>query len=155
MQTARGRAGQAGKSMWLRAWGQDSVPESIPCISEQWGWVQAKCVCVCVCVCVLVIQLCLTLVTPWTVAHQDPLSVGFHRQACWSVVSFPSPGDLPDSRSEPRSPALQADSLPSEPPGKPSGKMRQDLKTTLGVLCVQRGQGNEHPNYFRITPPPC
>ena len=112
-------------------------------------------VCVCVCARVLVIQLCPTLVTPWTVAHQDPLSLGFHRQAYWSGVSFPSPGDLPDSRSEPRSPALQADSLPSEPPGKPSGKMRQDLKTTLGVLCVQRGQGNEPPNYFRITPPPC
>ena len=113
------------------------------------------CVCVCVCVCVLVIQSCPTLVTPWTVAHQDPLSTGFHRQAYRSGVSFPSPGDLPDSRSKPGSPALRADSLPSEPPGKPSGKMRQVLKTTLGVSCVQRGQENEPPNYFRITPQPC
>jgi len=43
----------------------------------------------------------------------------FSRQEYWSGLSFPSPGDLPDLGSEPGSPALQADSLPSEPPGKP------------------------------------
>ena len=58
--------------------------------------------------------------TPWTVAYQAPPSMGFSRQECWSGLSFPSPGDLPDPRIEPRSPALQADALPSEPPGKPS-----------------------------------
>ena len=54
--------------------------------------------------------------TPWTVTHQAPLSMGFSRPEYWNGLSFPSLGDLPDSGTEPRSPALQADSLPSEPP---------------------------------------
>ena len=45
--------------------------------------------------------------TPWTVVHQAPLSIEFPRQGYWSGLSFPSPGDLPDSRMEPGSPALQ------------------------------------------------
>ena len=57
--------------------------------------------------------------TPWTVARQAPLSMGFSRQEYWSGLPFPSPGDLPNSGMEPGSPALQADSLLSEPPGKP------------------------------------
>ena len=58
--------------------------------------------------------------TPWTVvACQAPLSTGFSWQEYWSGLPFFSPGDLPDPGIEPRSPALQADSLPSEPPGKP------------------------------------
>ena len=56
--------------------------------------------------------------TPWTVAHQAPPSMGFSRQEYWSGLPFPSPGDLPDPGIEPRSPALQADALTSEPPGK-------------------------------------
>ena len=52
--------------------------------------------------------------TPWTVAHQAPPSKGFSRQEHWSGLPFPSPGDLPDPGIKPRSPALQADSLPSE-----------------------------------------
>ena len=69
-------------------------------------------VCVCVCVCVLV------FVTPWTVAHQAPLSMGFSRQD-WSggLPFIPSPGDLPHPGMEPTSLALQADSLLSELPG--------------------------------------
>ena len=47
--------------------------------------------------------------TPWTVAHQAPPSMGFSRQEYWSGMPFPSPGDLPNQGSEPRSPALQAD----------------------------------------------
>ena len=43
----------------------------------------------------LVTKLCLTLSTPWTVAHQPPLSVGISREECWSVLPFPSPGDQP------------------------------------------------------------
>ena len=62
---------------------------------------------------------CPTLVTPWTVACQAPLSMGFSRQEYWSVLPFPSPGDLPDSGIKPRSPKLRADSLPTEPLGKP------------------------------------
>ena len=57
--------------------------------------------------------------TPWTVAYQAPLSIEFSRQEYWSGLPFPSPGDLPDPGMEPRSPALQADALPSEAPGKP------------------------------------
>jgi len=57
-------------------------------------------------------------VTPWTVAHPTPLSMEFSRQEYWIGMPFPSPGDLPDPRIEPRSPALQADSLLTEPPGK-------------------------------------
>ena len=57
--------------------------------------------------------------TPWTVAHQVPPFLGFSRQEYWSGLPFPSPGDLPDPGIKPRSPALQADALPSEPPGKP------------------------------------
>ena len=62
----------------------------------------------------LVTKSCLTLATPWTVARQAPLSMGFSRQEYWSGLPFPSPGDLPNSVIEPRSPALQADSLPAE-----------------------------------------
>jgi len=58
-------------------------------------------------------------VTPWTAASQAPPSMGFSRQEYWSGLPFPSPGDLPDSGIEPRSPALQADILPSKPQGKP------------------------------------
>ena len=56
--------------------------------------------------------------TPWTVFHQAPPSTGFSRQEYWSGLPFPSPGNLPDPGIEPRSPALQADALTSEPPGK-------------------------------------
>ena len=58
-------------------------------------------------------------VTPWTIIYQAPWSLGFSRQEYWSGLPFPSPGDLPNPGIEPRSPSLQADSLPSEPPGKP------------------------------------
>ena len=56
---------------------------------------------------------------PWTVDSQAPTTIEFSRQECWSRLPIPSPGDLPDPWIEPRSPALQADILPSEPPGKP------------------------------------
>ena len=45
--------------------------------------------------------------------------MGFSRQEYWSELPFPSPGDLPDPGIQPGSPALRADALPSEPPGKP------------------------------------
>ena len=67
----------------------------------------------------LVAKSCPTLVTPRTVAHQTSLSIGFSRQECWNGLPFPSPGDLPDPGIEPGSPALQADSLLTEPLGKP------------------------------------
>ena len=66
--------------------------------------------------------------TPWTVAHQASPSLGFSRQDYWSGLPFPSPGELPDPAIEPRSPALQADALTSEPPGK--------LMTTTWLSCI-------------------
>ena len=59
------------------------------------------------------------LVNPWAVARQA-LSMEFSRQEYWNGLPFPSPGVLPDPGIELRSPALQADSLLSEPPGKPN-----------------------------------
>ena len=55
--------------------------------------------------------------TPWAIAYQTPPSMGFSRQEYWSGLLFPSPGALSDPGIEPASPALQADSLPSESPG--------------------------------------
>ena len=55
--------------------------------------------------------------TPWTVAHQAPPSMEFSRQEYWSGLPFRSPGDLPDSGIEPRSPTLRGDTLSSEPSG--------------------------------------
>ena len=54
----------------------------------------------------------------WTIARQAPLSMGFSRQEYWSELPFPSQRDLPDPGIKPGSPALQVDSLPSEPLGK-------------------------------------
>ena len=64
----------------------------------------------------LVAKSCPTLATPWTIAFQAPLSIGFSRQEYWSGLPFPSPGDLPDPGIEPRSPVWQANSLPTELP---------------------------------------
>ena len=65
------------------------------------------------------LRLCCIFATPWSVAHQAPLSMGFSRQEYWSGLPFPSSGDLPNPGIEPRSPALQADALTSELSGKP------------------------------------
>ena len=84
--------------------------------------------------------------TPWTVGRQTPLSMGFSRQEYWSGLLFPSTGDLPDPRIEPGSPALQADSLLFEPPGKPlesrtdSGQS-QRLTSKLGAVVLVQNQG--------------
>ena len=56
-------------------------------------------------------------VTPWTLAYKAPPSMGFSKQEYWSGLPFPPPGDLPDPGIEPRSPTVQADTLPSEPSG--------------------------------------
>ena len=81
------------------------------------------CVCVCVvCVCVVCVcgvfacaQSCLTLCNPMDCTHQPLLSMGFSRQEYWSWLLFSSPRDLPDPGIKLQSPALQADSLLSEP----------------------------------------
>ena len=61
--------------------------------------------------------------SPWTVVYQASLSMEFPKQEYWNGLPFPSPADLPDPGIEPRSPTLQADTLPSEPPGKPTPPM--------------------------------
>ena len=65
---------------------------------------------------------------PWTVALQPSLSMEFSKQEYWSGLSLPSPGDLPNLGIELKSSTLQADSLLSEPPGKPYDKPRQCIK---------------------------
>ena len=89
-------------------------------------------------------------VTPWTVTYQAPLSMGFSRQQYWSGLPFPSPRDFSDPGTEPGSSALQADTLPSEPPekstdkvhtftsdqqGKPFGGKEWQSVRTLGKEC--------------------
>ena len=76
--------------------------------------------------------------TPWTVACQVPLSMGFPRQEYWSGLSFPSPGDLPNPGIEPGTPALQADSLPTELSGKPHPPLQKEY--VKAVYC--------HPAYL-------
>ena len=72
-------------------------------------------------VCVCALSRSWLFETPWAVACQAPLSMEFSRQGYWSVLPFPSPGNLPDPGIKPRFLVLGAESLPSEPPGKPSG----------------------------------
>ena len=74
-------------------------------------------------------------VTPWIVACQAPLSMKFSRQEYWSGLPFLSPGDLPDPRIEPGSPALQADSLPSELPKNP---VTDSLGQTFLIICTSQ-----------------
>ena len=69
--------------------------------------------------------------TPWTVLHQNPLSLEFSRQEYWSGLPFPSPGDLPNLGIEPGPPALQTNSLLSELPGKPDENEREERKSWL------------------------
>ena len=75
--------------------------------------------------------------TPWTVAYQAPPSMGFSRQEHWSGLPFPSPGDLHNPGIKPGSPALKADALTSEPPGKPNLKKKSTVnihwKTDAGA----------------------
>jgi hypothetical protein len=81
--------------------------------------------------------------------------MGFSRQECWSGLPFPSPGDLPEPGIEPGSPALQADALPSEPPGKPDEReryiqlnaefqriARRDEKVFFNKQCVKLEENN-------------
>ena len=82
----------------------------------------------------LVTKWCLTIVTPWTVAHQAPLSMGFSRQEDWSGLPFPSPGDLPDPGIEPWSSAFQVDSLLTELGGKAMGLISILIRGTKEVL---------------------
>ena len=78
-----------------------------------------------------------SLATPWTVAHQGPLSVGFLRQDYWSGLPFPSLEDLPDLGIEPESPALQADSLLMSHWRSPSLKRNMyKTETIISSYCI-------------------
>ena len=72
--------------------------------------------------------------TPWTVAYQTPLSMGFSRQEYWSGLPFPSPGDVPDPGIEPTCPALAGRFLTAEPPGKPQVMVYSFLNLLLDCL---------------------
>ena len=71
--------------------------------------------------------------TPWTVAHQAPLLVGFPRQEHWSGLPFSSPGDDPNLGIEPISPAFAGGFLTTEPPGKPHFQVRL-WNTVVSIL---------------------
>ena len=83
---------------------------------------------------------------PWTIQ-----SIEFSRPEYWSVWPFPSPGDLPNPGIEPRSPTLQADSLPAEPPGRPESTGMGSLSLLQGIFPTQElNQGLLH-GVARIT----
>ena len=74
-----------------------------------------------------ILCVCPTVCDPMACSPQAPLSMEFSRQEYQSGLPFPSPGGLPNPGTEPMSPAFQADSLPSEPPGKPTVQTRRPL----------------------------
>ena len=81
---------------------------------------------------------CPTLVTPWTVIHQAPLSMGFLRQEYWSGLPFPSLRDLPNPRIKPTSPELACRFFTTESPGKPKGGASNLIfnKSCLWFWCI-------------------
>ena len=92
-----------------------------------------------------VTQSCPTLCDPIDCGLSGSSVHGFFQQECWSGLPFPSPGDLPDPGIEPGSPSLQADALPSEPPGegrKPPFKPR-------GELGLGMGSGEEEEEFYK------
>ena len=100
--------------------------------------------CVICFLCVLFNQSCPILCDPidCSLPGSSPLFMGFSKQEYWSGLPFSSPGDLPDPGIEPESPALQADSLPFEPPGKPM----------FSIFCTFR---DWFKNSRLAPPPPC
>ena len=71
--------------------------------------------------------------TPWTTAHQAPLSMGFPRQEYWSGLLFPPPGDLPDPGIEPMSPELADGFFSTEPPGNPNCKTGTNSQSVVAM----------------------
>ena len=84
--------------------------------------------------------------TPWTVAYQAPLSMGFSRQKYWSGLPFPSPGDLPHPGIKPGSSTLQAHSLPTEPSGKSKTSTNRSIIFLLGRHGKHVGQESGRPS---------
>ena len=91
------------------------------------------------CMCCALLLSCVRLfASPWTVACQAPLSMRFARQGYWRGLLCPPAGDLPNPKVKPRSPALQADSLLSEPPGKPKNTGVGSLSLLQGTFPAQK-----------------
>ena len=82
--------------------------------------------------------------TLWTVICQALLSMGFSRQEYWSGLPCPPPGDLPNPGIELRSPSLQADSLASEPPGKPIFILSTSISSSVKCVCKSVKQHLPH-----------
>ena len=76
--------------------------------------------------CCLLLSCVRLFATPWAVAHQDPLSMGFSKQEYWSGLPFPPPGDLPNPEIKLTSPALAGVFFTTEPPGKPCKRLTSD-----------------------------
>src|SRR5574341_1234605 len=92
--------------------------------------------------------------TPWTVAHQDPLSLGFSRQEYWSGLPCPPPGNLPHPGTEPTSPvssALQVDSLPTLPPWKPLKESSGEYKICIQITIIRADKRNHKLPYGQIS----
>ena len=110
----------------------DPTKKDTPCPKAKEKAQQDSCSC-------LVTKPCPTLVTPWTVACQAPQSMGFSRQEYWNGLPFPSPGDLPNPGIKPRSPVLQADSLPTELWGKHKDSGRGEITFRINPYTNQWG----------------
>ena len=93
-----------------------------------------------------------TLVTPWTVVGQAPLPIGYFRQEYWSGLSFLSPRDLPNPGIKPRSPALQADSIPTELWGKPWNYFTIDL-VKVAQLCLTLSDPMDYTDRMELSRP--
>ena len=116
---------------WDRDW---HVPTHVPPLTTPWGGNSTLCM-------LSHFSPVELFVTPRTVAHQAPLSMGFCRQEYWSGLSCPLPGYLPDSGIEPMSPvapALQADFCTTEPPGTPTTVPQRDIISCGHLFCGLR-----------------
>ena len=98
--------------------------------------------------------------TPWTVAHQAPLSMEFSRQESWSGLPFPSPGNLSNLGIEPGSPPLQADALPSKLTGRhgviqAASTLREFLINKLSSFDKKKSSIGQQCIEFQVSPISC
>ena len=93
--------------------------------------------CTCAVCCAQLLSPVRLFATLWTAARQAPVSMGFSRREHWSGLPCPPPGDLPNPGIEPRSPALQVDSLLSEPTAKPKNTGMCSLSLLQGIFPTQ------------------
>ena len=110
---------------------------SLPFMSSNPGWHPIMDSFLVLCCSVLSCSVVYDPLTPWTIAPQALLSLGFSRQEYWSGLPCPPSGDLPNPGIKPRFPALQVDSLPSEPPDKPKNTGVGSLSLLHGIFPTQ------------------